>query len=74
MTTWEHRYHQGGLVRAQGVLVSMAHNAYLRLLSLLVVLAAGAALLALGIGLVLDIVVPLIFGDELQALAALLPH
>ncbi|WP_454109925.1 hypothetical protein [Leifsonia shinshuensis] len=52
----------------------MADNAYLRLLSLLVILAAGAALLVLAIGFALDVVVPLVFGNELRALAVLLPH
>lgn len=74
MTTLEHRHHQGELTRARGALVSVAENAYLRLFATVVVLAAGAAVLAVMIGFMLDIVVPLIFGDELRALAALLPH
>ncbi len=73
MTTLEHRHH-GELARARGALASVAENAYLRLFATLVVLAAGAAVLALAIGFTFDIVVPLIFGDELRALAALLPH
>lgn len=74
MTTLQHRHHQWGLVRAGGTLVGAGDNAYLRLFAVLVILAAGAALLTVGIGLVLDLVVPLIFGNELHALAALLPH
>lgn len=74
MTTLEHRHHQGGLVRARGTLAGVADNAYLRLLSALVILAAGAASLVLVIGFALDIVVPLVFGNELRALAVLLPH
>lgn len=73
MTTLEHRHH-GELARARGALASVAENAYLRLFATLVVLAAGAAVLAILIGFMFDIVVPLIFGDELRALAALLPH
>ncbi|MCI0156798.1 hypothetical protein KNO15_08825 [Leifsonia shinshuensis] len=73
MTTLEHRHH-GELTRARGALASVAENAYLRLFATLVVLAAGAAVLAIMIGFTFDIVVPLIFGDELRALAALLPH
>lgn len=73
MTTLEHR-HTGDLTRARGALASVAENAYLRLFATLVVLAAGAAVLAIVIGFALDIVVPLIFGNELRALAALLPH
>lgn len=73
MTTLEHR-HPGDPARAQGAFAAVAENAYLRLFTTLVVLAAGAAVLAVLIGFLLDIVVPLIFGDELRALAALLPH
>lgn len=73
MTTLERR-HQGELTRARGALATVAESAYLRLLAIVVVLAAGAAVLAIMIGFTLDIVVPLIFGDELRALAALLPH
>lgn len=75
MTTLEHRHHhQGGLVRARGTLAGVADNAYLRLLSMLVILAAGAASLVLVIGFVLDVVVPLVFGNELRALAVLFPR
>jgi hypothetical protein len=73
MTTLEHR-HTGDLSGAQGALTTVAENVYLRLFATLVVLAAGAAVLAIMIGFLLDIVVPLIFGDELRALAALFPH
>ena len=73
MTTLEHRHH-GELARARGALASVAENAYLRLFATLGVLAAGAAVLAIAIAFTFDIVVPLIFGDELRALAALLPH
>lgn len=73
MTTLEHR-HQGELTRVRGALASAAENTYLRLFATVVVLAASAAVLAIMIGFMLDIVVPLIFGDELRALAALLPH
>ena len=41
---------------------------------MLVVIAAGAALLTVGIGLALDVIIPMVFGNELHALAALLPH
>jgi hypothetical protein len=74
MTTLQHRHHHGGLVRARGALAGVADNAYLRLFAVLVILAAGAASLALVIGLVLDMLVPLVFGNELRALAVLLPH
>ncbi|WP_295120034.1 hypothetical protein [uncultured Leifsonia sp.] len=73
MTTLQYRRY-GELTRARGALATVAHNAYLRLFATLVVIAAGAAVLAVVIGFVLDLVVPLIFGDELRALAALLPH
>lgn len=74
MTTLDHRHPRSEPLRARGVLAATAENAYLRLFSMLVVLAAGAALLVLGIGMVLDVVVPLVLGDELRALAALLHH
>ncbi|MGH1524753.1 hypothetical protein ACRAWC_12220 [Leifsonia sp. L25] len=61
-------------MRARGTLAGVADNAYLRLLSALVILAAGAASLVLVIGFALDVVVPLVFGNELRALAVLLPH
>lgn len=73
MTTLEHR-HPGELARARGALATVADNAFIRLFATLVVLAAGAAVFAILIGFVLDIVVPLIFADELRALAALFPH
>ncbi|MBW8872658.1 MAG: hypothetical protein JF618_11040 [Leifsonia sp.] len=60
--------------RARGLLAAVTGNAYLQLLVTLVLLAAGAVLLTLGIGLALDAVVPLIFHDELHALTALLPQ
>jgi hypothetical protein len=62
-----------GSARVRGTLAGIARNAYLRLFLILVVVAAGAAALTVGIGIVLDIVVPLIFGSELHALAALFP-
>jgi hypothetical protein len=74
MTTLGHSHHPGGSVRARGTLAGVADNAYLRLLSTLVILAAGAASLVLVIGFALDVVVPLVFGNELRALAVLLPH
>ena len=40
----------------------------------LVVVAAGLALLTVGIGLVLNLTVPLVFDDELRALKALVPQ
>lgn len=73
MTTLEHR-HPGDLSRAQGALTTVAENVYIRLFATLVVLAAGAAVFVVMIGFVLDMVVPLIFGDELRALAAIFPH
>lgn len=60
--------------RARGLLAAVTGNAYLQLLVTLIVLAAGAAALTLGIGLVLDVAVPWIFDDELHALRALLPQ
>ncbi|WP_348789593.1 hypothetical protein [Leifsonia sp. NPDC080035] len=74
MTTLEHRIPLRGVARNRGVFASLAGNAYLRLIAVLVVIAAGAALLTVGIGLALDVIVPVLFGDELHALAALLPH
>jgi len=56
------------------VLAAVAENAYLRLFAVLVVVAAGAALLAVGIAVVIDLVVPLFFGEQLAALAALFPR
>ncbi|WP_285114730.1 hypothetical protein [Leifsonia sp. fls2-241-R2A-40a] len=60
--------------RARGLLAAVTGNAYLQLLVTLIALAAGAAALVLGIGLVLDVSVPWIFDDELHALRALLPQ
>lgn len=73
MTTLEHR-RPGDLSRARGALATVAEDACLRLLATVVVFAAGAAVLAILIGVLLDLVVPLIFGDELRALAVLLTH
>lgn len=78
MTTFDHHLPFTGSVpevkRAGGVLAALAENAYLRLFSALVLIAAGAAALAFGIVLVLDIVVPVFFGGELRALGALFPQ
>ncbi|GAB3583175.1 hypothetical protein GCM10027406_27230 [Leifsonia lichenia] len=78
MTTLNHQLPFTGAVpqvkRARGVLASIAENAYLRLLSVLVVIAAGAVALAFGIAFVLDLVVPVFFGGELHALGALFPQ
>lgn len=63
-----------GRRRARGLLAAVTGNAYLRLLVTLVLLAAGAALLLLGIGLLLDVSVPWIFVNELHALKTLLPQ
>ncbi|MGJ4845569.1 MULTISPECIES: hypothetical protein [unclassified Leifsonia] len=78
MTTLNHQLPFTGSVpqvpRARGVLAAVAENAYLRLFSVLVVIAAGAVALAFGIAFVLDIVVPVFFGGELRALGALFPQ
>ncbi|MFJ3394433.1 hypothetical protein [Leifsonia aquatica] len=71
MTTLDHRL---TVRRARGVLAAVAENAYLRLIAVLVVIAAGAALLAVGIAVVIDLIVPLFFGEQLAALAALFPR
>ncbi|MDR6611585.1 hypothetical protein [Leifsonia sp. 1010] len=60
--------------RARGLLAAVTGNPYLQLLVTLVLIAAGATLLMIGIGLVLDVAVPWIFDDELRALKALLPQ
>ena len=60
--------------RARGLLAAVAGNAYLRLAATLVLIAAGLALLTIGIGIVLNVTVPLVFADELRALKALLPQ
>lgn len=73
MTTLEHRLPLRGRTRTLGVSGSSAGAASLRLFAALIVIAAGAALLTVGIGLALDAVVPVVFGDELRALAVLFP-
>ncbi len=78
MTTFDHHLPVTGSVaqvtRARGALATIAENAYLRLFAVLVVIAAGAVALAFGIALVLDVVVPVLFSNELHALAALFPQ
>lgn len=63
-----------GRRRARGLLAAVTGNAYLRLLVALVLVAAGAAVLLLGIGLLLNVTVPWIFADELRAVKTLLPQ
>ena len=60
--------------RARGLLAAVAGNAYLRLGVTLLLIATGLALLTIGIGIVLNVTVPLVFSDELRALKALLPQ
>ena len=60
--------------RARGLLAAVTGNAYLRLAVTLVLVGAGFAVLALGIGLLLNVTVPLVFDDELRALKALVPQ
>lgn len=60
--------------RARGALGTIAENAYLRLFAALVVIAAGATVLVIAIALLLDVVVPLVFANEIHALAALFPQ
>jgi len=60
--------------RARGLLAAVTGNAYLQLAVTLVLIAAGLALLTLGIGAVLNFTVPLVFDDELRALKALVPQ
>ncbi|MDR6972378.1 hypothetical protein [Leifsonia shinshuensis] len=60
--------------RARGLLAAVTGNAYLQLAITLLLIAAGMALLLVGIGFVLDIAVPWVFGDELRALKVLLPQ
>lgn len=60
--------------RARGLLAAVTGNAYLQLLVTLLLLATGATLLILGIGLALDVVLPWVFSDELTALKAILPQ
>lgn len=81
MTTLDHRLPVTAPVprigedgRARGALAAVAENAYLRLLVAVLVIAAGAAALVVGIIGLLDLVVPLVFGDELRALATLFPQ
>ena len=60
--------------RAQGPLSTIAGNAYLRLLSVVMVIAAGVAVLTLAIGVLLDLVLPVVLANEIHALAALFPQ
>jgi len=60
--------------RARGLLAAVTGNAYVQLIATLLLIAAGATLLMIGIGLVLNVAVPWIFDDELRALRALLPQ
>jgi len=60
--------------RARGLLAAVAGNAYLRLAVTLLLIATGLALLTIGIGIVLNVTVPLVFDDEIRALKALLPQ
>ena len=63
-----------GRRRARGLLAAVTGNAYLRLLLTLVLLAAGAVVLLVGIGLLLNVTVPWIFDSELRAVKTLLPQ
>jgi hypothetical protein len=78
MTTLNHHLPLTGPVpqvrRARGALATVAENAYLRLFAALVAIAAGATVLVFAIALLLDVVVPLVFVNELHALAALFPQ
>ncbi|HEV7183500.1 MAG: hypothetical protein ACHP7F_07195 [Actinomycetales bacterium] len=78
MTTLNHHLPVTGAVpkveRAQGALSTIAGNAYLRLFSVVMVIAAGAAVLTLAIGFLLDLVLPVVLANELHALAALFPQ
>jgi len=56
------------------LLAAVTGNAYLQLAVTLVLVGAGFAVLALGIGLLLNVTVPLVFDDELRALKALVPQ
>jgi len=60
--------------RARGLLAAVAGNAYLRLAATLLLVATGLALLMIGIGIVLNLAVPLVFADELRAIKALVPQ
>ncbi len=59
--------------RARGLLAAVTGNAYLQLAVTLLLVGTGVALLAIGIGLVLNVTLPWVFEDELRALRALLP-
>ena len=82
MTTLDHRLPRTGTARkgfgqharVPRGLALLAGNAALRMFATLLVISAGAALLIVGIGCVLDAVLPVIAGDELRALAALFPQ
>ncbi|MGN6761511.1 MAG: hypothetical protein ACTHJI_09320 [Leifsonia sp.] len=63
-----------GRRRARGLLAAVTGNAYLQLLVTLVLLAAGAVVLLVGIGLLLNVTVPWIFDSELRAVKTLLPQ
>jgi hypothetical protein len=56
------------------LLAAVTGNAYLQLLVTLVLLAAGAVVLLVGIGLLLNVTVPWIFDSELRAVKTLLPQ
>jgi len=60
--------------RARGLLAAAAGNAYVRFSAALLLVAVGLTVLAFGIGIVLNVTVPLVFADELRALKALLPQ
>ncbi|WP_431278886.1 hypothetical protein [Leifsonia poae] len=78
MTTLNHHLPYTGSVpkvdRAQGALSTFAANAYLRLFVVVMAIAAGAAVLLMAIVLLLDLVVPILFANEIHALAALFPQ
>ena len=78
MTTLNHHLPLTGSVptvgRAQGAPTAVAANAYLRLFAVVMVIAASAAALILTIAFLLDLVVPILFADEIRALAALFPQ
>ena len=60
--------------RARGLLAAVTGNPYLQLLVTIVLIAVGAVLLTLGIAALLNVVVPWVFSDELNALKVLLPQ
>jgi hypothetical protein len=82
MTTLDHRFGTAAVPvvsvsdgrRARGLLAAVTGNAYVRLFAALVVVAAGASGLVVAMGIVLDLVVPVIFGGELRALSSLFPQ